>query len=209
MARSRKRGPDSPARAGAPDVAADPVATPQVLLMQQLHQVQEELERYYLKCIDLDADLQLARVARDDAVREAKALRMQLGQMQRELVSAASAPRPRPLLRRLAGRLLPRSPSRHDDAAGREMGAQLAALRESEWFDSDWYLATYEDVRAAGMDPVAHYHEFGWKEGRNPGPAFDTTWYLGANPDIAASGLNPLWHFIRHGAGEGRLPRGP
>src|SRR5690606_13065874 len=55
------------------------------LLLQQLHQVQEELESHYLKCLDLDAELQLAKVARDDAIRETDALRMQLAQMQREL----------------------------------------------------------------------------------------------------------------------------
>ena len=40
-------------------------------LLQQLHQVQEELERHYLKCVELDAELQLARSDREDAAREA------------------------------------------------------------------------------------------------------------------------------------------
>ena len=51
------------------------VQAPQ-LLLQQLHQVQEELERYYLKCLDLEAERQIACVARDDARREIDALQL-------------------------------------------------------------------------------------------------------------------------------------
>src|SRR3546814_3753896 len=31
-------------------------------LLQQLHQVQEELEQYYLNCLDLDSDLHVLRL---------------------------------------------------------------------------------------------------------------------------------------------------
>src|SRR3546814_17586176 len=43
-------------------------------LLQQLNQVQEELEQYYLKCLALDSDIQVARLAGDDAKREIQAL---------------------------------------------------------------------------------------------------------------------------------------
>jgi len=93
---------------------------------------------------------------------------------------------------------------RNPDSGERE--ASMGLLRSSEWFDAEWYLETYPDVRAAGLDPVEHYLDFGWKEFRNPGPRFDTTYYLANNIDVAKSGLNPLLHFIRFGASEGRLP---
>ena len=35
-------------------------------------------------------------------------------------------------------------------------------------FDPDWYLATYPDLRTAGLDPLAHYLEHGAVEGRWP-----------------------------------------
>ena len=35
-------------------------------------------------------------------------------------------------------------------------------------FDSDFYLATYSDVRASGMDPFLHYTTSGFAEGRRP-----------------------------------------
>ena len=35
-------------------------------------------------------------------------------------------------------------------------------------FDPEWYLATYPDIRTAGMDPLAHYLEHGALEGRWP-----------------------------------------
>ena len=39
---------------------------------------------------------------------------------------------------------------------------------QPETFDSEWYLHTYPDVAAAGMNPWEHYWRFGRKEGRLP-----------------------------------------
>jgi len=72
------------------------------------------------------------------------------------------------------------------------------------YFDSSGYLATYGDIAAAGINPLAHYHAFGWKEGRNPSAAFDTSSYLSAYGDIAAANIDPMAHFLQFGAYEGR-----
>jgi hypothetical protein len=77
-------------------------------------------------------------------------------------------------------------------------------LEQSPLFNVDWYLARYPDVAASGQDPIAHYLDFGWREGRNPGPGFSTRKYLKANDDVAAKGLNPLVHYLEHGQSEGR-----
>jgi hypothetical protein len=87
--------------------------------------------------------------------------------------------------------------------------AQLDAIRKSDWFDRQWYLNTYPDIRTARIDPAEHYLTIGWKESRNPSSRFDTAYYLRSNPDITQSGLNPLWHFIAFGSKEGRLPHKP
>ena len=70
--------------------------------------------------------------------------------------------------------------------------------------DQAWYLETYPDIAAAGMDPVCHYLDHGWREGRDPRPDFSTRGYLALYKDIAGSGRNPFVHYLRHGG-----PRGP
>lgn len=74
-----------------------------------------------------------------------------------------------------------------------------------EFFDKEWYLEKYPDVKKASIDPIKHYLEFGWKEGRNPSPSFDTRWYLERYPDVAAAGVNPLQHYVQFGRYEGRV----
>jgi serralysin len=60
------------------------------------------------------------------------------------------------------------------------------------------------DVFAAGVNPLAHYQQHGWKEDRDPSAAFDTAGYLAANTDVAAAGVNPLQHYLQYGIHEGR-----
>lgn len=74
-------------------------------------------------------------------------------------------------------------------------------------FDRDWYLNTYPDVLASGIDPIRHYEKYGAAEGRDPSPDFNTRWYLENYPDVAAAGINPLRHYILYGRAEGRAPR--
>jgi len=96
---------------------------------------------------------------------------------------------------------------RKREAANQERLQVLDLVRASEWFDANWYRAAYPDVEAAGLDPVEHYLDHGWKEFRDPGPRFSTTYYLTSNIDVAKSGINPLVHFLNHGIVEGRPPR--
>lgn len=70
-------------------------------------------------------------------------------------------------------------------------------------FDPRFYLAANADVAAAGMDPLSHFLEFGWREGRNPTPDFSIEAYLAAFPDVAVSDLNPFVHYLK--AGKPRL----
>lgn len=191
------------------------------LLLMQLHQVQEELEQHYLKNLELD------KTAVEDK-NELNALQIQLRQMQDELThqqvlnapvttpppdttealpskptngiaseTRAAAWRPLASLRKVLNRSRKKG----------ELPNELDTLRNSEWFDKQWYLDQYPDVRAAGVDPVEHYLTNGWKESRKPSAGFDTAYYLHSNPDVVQSGLNPLWHFVQFGRKEGRLPR--
>jgi hypothetical protein len=82
----------------------------------------------------------------------------------------------------------------------------VAIVYSSDYFDADWYLSTYKDVKESGVDPAEHYLVFGAKEGRRPSQAFDGNWYLKKNLDVAESGINPLLHFLKYGKSEKRSP---
>jgi 4-hydroxybenzoate polyprenyltransferase len=78
-----------------------------------------------------------------------------------------------------------------------------ALARGERGVDRDWYLATYPDIAAAGMDPVRHYLEFGWREGRDPRPDFSTRGYLAIHRAVAGSGRNPFIDYLLHGVRKG------
>jgi hypothetical protein len=79
---------------------------------------------------------------------------------------------------------------------------ELTAIRNSAFFDAEFYLNSNPDVRASGTDAALHYLACGGHEGRDPGPFFSTHEYLVRYPDVAASGLNPLAHYEMHGRRE-------
>jgi hypothetical protein len=88
----------------------------------------------------------------------------------------------------------------------RRQQSMAAEIRRTGLFDENYYLATYPDVAAGGMDPAIHYIIHGWQEGRRPGPGFDPAFYLTEYPDVAAAGINPLLHYAQLGRLEGRRP---
>lgn len=91
---------------------------------------------------------------------------------------------------------------RHTAPAGRTLlwhllqqrcGGRVSPLPE---FDPEFYLASYPDVAAAGIDPFEHYLHWGYREGRNPSAEFDTSYYLRRYLDGDVS-ENPLLHYRR------------
>ena len=68
--------------------------------------------------------------------------------------------------------------------------------------DAVFYRTVYEDVARAGIDPVRHYIDEGWREGRDPAPWFSSPAYLARNPDVA--GTDPFRHYLTWGWREGR-----
>ena len=84
---------------------------------------------------------------------------------------------------------------------------QLRVLTETSLLDGPWYLQSYPDVGAAGMDPAAHYLKYGALMGRDPGPDFSTRFYLKRNRDVGPTKINPLVHYLKFGRAEGRDPR--
>lgn len=64
-------------------------------------------------------------------------------------------------------------------------GEHKVRVENSGLFDADWYLKTYRDVAAAGLDPLDHYCRFGSAENRSPNAWFDPIDYR------ARAGLAP------------------
>lgn len=93
-------------------------------------------------------------------------------------------------------------------------------------FDNELYLARNPDVKASGMDPLAHYLAYGQAEGRHAyaaigkaadlavHPGFDAEYYLLSNADVAKAALAgggdtfdfAYQHFETYGWHEGRNP---
>ncbi|MEJ0075843.1 MAG: hypothetical protein WDO17_10405 [Alphaproteobacteria bacterium] len=94
------------------------------------------------------------------------------------------------------------------DEGGPVNAAELELLKQESVvraeFDREYYLATNPDVRQSGMDPVRHYVEQGWREGRNPTPDFSTVMYLCFNEDVLRANINPFYHYIVDGRANGR-----
>jgi len=71
-------------------------------------------------------------------------------------------------------------------------------------FDAGYYAHEYPDVDFQRLDPIMHFIEIGWYEGRNPNAFFDTVSYLLAYPDVEKANINPYYHYLAVGAAEGR-----
>lgn len=69
-------------------------------------------------------------------------------------------------------------------------------IAKSKFFDKRWYLKTYPDVAAAGIDPVEHYLKYGWKEGRNPSPNFNKNYYISQYMQL--SNMCPILHYEKY-----------
>ena len=65
------------------------------------------------------------------------------------------------------------------------------------------YLGANPDVKAAGVDPLTHFHLSGWQEGRVPSLNFDPGQYLAANPGCCGRARRPARALpgVRRGGG--------
>lgn len=82
-------------------------------------------------------------------------------------------------------------------------------IKHSGLFDPHYYLKQYSDVRKSDVDPLMHFVEWGWREGRNPSIRFNTEDYLEKHPSVRAAGINPVIHFLKHGNKEEMVVENP
>ncbi len=74
-----------------------------------------------------------------------------------------------------------------------EVEVLLNVIRQSKYYDGNWYLKTYADVKKAHMDPAEHYYTNGWIEGRDPSALFSTIVYRSNHPE--ANDFCPLLYY--------------
>lgn len=72
----------------------------------------------------------------------------------------------------------------------------IRLIKNSVFFDKEYYLNINKDVSKAGLDPALHYYYDGWREGRNPSLKFDNNLYLEQDDKIK---INPLLHYEKYG----------
>jgi hypothetical protein len=72
----------------------------------------------------------------------------------------------------------------------------LKIIKESGYFDEEYYYFQREDVKLAKVDAIEHYLKAGWQEGTNPSLKFDNNAYLEAYPEVD---MNPLLHYLLYG----------
>lgn len=77
-------------------------------------------------------------------------------------------------------------------------------IKESGFFDSDWYLTQYPDVCLSGMGPLDHYRKYGMLLKRSPSRFFNSKEYVKRYPDVLSSNIDPLIHYLLYGKKEGR-----
>jgi hypothetical protein len=166
------------------------------LLLKQLHQVQEELEFYFLQYQETLTSHCPVPEEQSPEMEEATALVAE--PQEKAPQKKTSAWTNQNLIRTIF------QPFKRPDRKKDKLRRQIEVLNKSGLFDQEWYLSTYQDVAAADVNPTEHYVRFGAAEGRNPSPKFETAYYLQSNPDVAAAGVNPLLHYIQFGISEGR-----
>ncbi|MFI3257990.1 MAG: glycosyltransferase family A protein [Spirochaetales bacterium] len=81
-------------------------------------------------------------------------------------------------------------------------------VAKSKYFNAEWYLKQNPDVKNAGVNPVTHYLQNGWKDGRNPSEWFNGNDYLRLNADVKKANINPLLHYEKYGKNENRKSGG-
>lgn len=71
-------------------------------------------------------------------------------------------------------------------------------IKNSELFDTTWYLSEYPDVKFAEIDPITHYLNLGANENCRPLKNFNTEEYLIKFHNLKIWNLNPFVHYLLH-----------
>lgn len=79
----------------------------------------------------------------------------------------------------------------------RKIKKHMETIKNSGFFEEDWYLEQNPDVNQSGMDALEHFTRYGGYEGRSPSPLFDCRAYLEHHLDVWFQNHHPLIHFLK------------
>ncbi len=71
---------------------------------------------------------------------------------------------------------------------------KVLIIKKSRFFDREWYLNQYPEIKKSKYSPEIHYLRYGWKKGYNPSKIFNTYEYLSTYPKLQEC---PLLHYER------------
>ena len=136
---------------------------------------------------------------REDAAATKLTFQQQVAsQKSREIDSLHDSKGRRSFLNRVIAKLRRLMPHKRNDTVRDVLGSGL--------FDADWYALNNPDVQNTAQTPIAHYIQFGWREGRDPHPLFRSQWYLEAFPELLTLRTPPVEHYFRVGWRVGANP---
>lgn len=101
----------------------------------------------------------------------------------------------RHFLGRVKRRLMKKDPAQLEQE---KQAREIEIIRQSEFFDEEYYAEENPDVIQAGADPLLHYYMHGWFEGRDPSENFSNDLYLKLNRNKMPQ-MNPIVHYETEG----------
>ncbi|MFW7381314.1 MAG: hypothetical protein ACOH5I_21045 [Oligoflexus sp.] len=169
------------------------------MVIAQLHSVQEELERYYLKFKAKESEA-------DKLTRE-----LQRYQGVSDLPAVVEVPVPKKVLRKKIRPLF--SQSYYQQFAGKQRRPLQHYLRKG-WkdllsphplFDSKFYMERNK-LPNLKVSPLEHFIATGHRYAYSPHPLFDIRHYWTEYPDVKEKDTNALLHYLKFGWKESRNP---
>jgi hypothetical protein len=82
-------------------------------------------------------------------------------------------------------------------------------ILQSGTFDSKYYLLNNPDVLEADIDPLLHFVQIGWKEGREPSPHFSLKNIIKQNSELGNGNINSIIQFMENNKRSGHQSQLP
>lgn len=79
---------------------------------------------------------------------------------------------------------------------------EIKKIRESQYFDQEYYLIGNFDVYSSRIDPATHFYNYGWKENRRPNRNFNIDSFFEKYPDARQLEINPISYILEKGLQE-------
>lgn len=129
-----------------------------------LRSAREELKALHNRIAETDAELTRVLAKLQQSQRESSEISVQAWSLMNDYMQYLYQDTHRPVLR-IFSRFYPLKRFR--------LRKLVEKLRDSTYFDAEWYLAQNVDVAESGIDPALHFIEHGFQEGRAPNARFE------------------------------------